>query len=115
MRCTWDNERRERSDFKEAIQQAALTGLSNHYIVGNSGSVFVSCCALVHPLIVFNPLSADIHHQSPRVWLHVHIAIILDVKVGPISCPGETKEKEDHSHKNAGNFQVIKSGNSYKK
>lgn len=70
----------------------ALTGLSYDDVVGNSGSMFVSCCALVHPLVMLNLLSADVHHQSPRVGPHVHVGILVDVKVGSISRPGETEE-----------------------
>lgn len=81
----------ESSYFKETIHQTLLTGLSNNYIVGNSSSVFVSRRALVHPLVIFSPLSADIHHQGPGVRAHVHTGITLDVKVGPVSRPGETK------------------------
>lgn len=53
--------------------------------------MFVSCCALVHRLVIIRLLSADVHHQGPRVGPHDHIGVLVDVKVGPISRPRETK------------------------
>lgn len=74
--------------------KTALTGLSYDYIVGNSSSMFVPCRALIHPLIILHPLPADVHHQSPWVGPHANIGLLVNVKVGPISCPGEAEEKQ---------------------
>lgn len=70
---------------------AALTGLAHDYVVGNSSSMFVPGGALVHALVLFGLHAADVHHQGPRVGLHGHVGVILNVEVSPVSCPGETE------------------------
>lgn len=67
-----------------------LTGLSHDYVVGNSSSVFVPRRALVDTLVLFSLHSADVHLQCPGVGPHGHVGVVVDVKVGPISCPRET-------------------------
>lgn len=54
--------------------------------------MFVPRRALVHALVMFGLRSADVHHQGPRVGPHAHVGVLVDVKVGPISRPGETEE-----------------------
>lgn len=78
----------------KTLNNSALTGLSHHNVVGNSGSMNISCCALVHAFIMLRLLSADVHHQGPRVRPHVHVLVLIDIEVSPISCPGETEPKQ---------------------
>lgn len=59
--------------------------------------MFVPCCALVHALVVLRLLSADVHHQGPRVGPHDHIGVRVNVKVGPVSRPGEAEEAASHN------------------
>lgn len=80
----------------EMIDCTALTGLSNDYVVGNGSSMFVPRRALVHALVLFSLRPADVHHQGPGVGLHGHIGVLIDVKVGPVSSPGETEEQKKH-------------------
>lgn len=56
--------------------------------------MFVPCCALINALVMVDLLSADVHHQSPGVGHHAHIGVLVDVKVRPVSRPGETEETE---------------------
>lgn len=51
--------------------------------------MFVPGRALVHRFIMVGLLPADVHHQGPRVGLHGHVGVLVDVKVGPILCPRE--------------------------
>lgn len=86
---------RERCDIcmrktDDVIDGPVLTGLLYDDVVGNSSSVFVPRCALVHKLVMLGLRSADVHHQGPGVGLHGHVGVFIDVKVGPISGPGET-------------------------
>lgn len=61
--------------------------------------MFVPCRALVHALVMFGLCVADVYHQGARVGLHFHVGVLVDVKVGPISRPGETEEKKtDQCH-----------------
>lgn len=87
----------KKTEMIETIDGTALTGLLHDYVVGNSGSMFVPCRALVHTLIMLGLHSADVHHQGPRVGPHAHVGVLVDVKVGPISRPGETEEKNKTS------------------
>lgn len=80
---------------------AALTGLSHDYVVGNSSSMFVPRCALVDALVLFGLHSADVHHQGPGVGLHGHVGVIIDVKVSPVSCPGETEGRKPDRCRNS--------------
>lgn len=72
----------------------ALTGLSNDYVAGNGSSMFVPRRALVHTLVMFSLRPADVHHQGPGVGLHGDVGVLIDVKVGPVSSPGETEEQK---------------------
>lgn len=89
-----EEKKNEMIEMLEMIDSAALTGLLYDYVVGNSSSVFVPRRALVHALIMFGLGSADVHHQGPRVGLHGHVGVLVDVKVGPISGPRETEGKK---------------------
>lgn len=52
--------------------------------------MFVPRRALVDALVLFSFHSAYVHHQCPGVGPHDHVGVIVNVKVSPISCPGET-------------------------
>ncbi len=84
----------KKTEMTEMMDCTALTGLSHDYVVGNSSSMFVPCRALVHALVMFGLRSADVHHQGPRGEPHAHVGVLVDVKVGPISRPGETEGKK---------------------
>lgn len=86
----------------EMMKCAALTGLSHDDVVGNSGSVFVPGGALVHALVLFGLHPADVHHKGPRVGLHGHVGVILNVEVSPVSCPGEAEGQKAERCYNSG-------------
>lgn len=89
------------NEMKETTDCAARTGLSHNYVVRNSSSMFVPCCALVDTLVMFGLDSADVHHQGPRVGPHGHVGVIIDVKVSPVSRPGETEEQKPDLRRNS--------------
>lgn len=57
--------------------------------------MFVPRCALVHALVMLGLRSADVHLQGPTVGLQGHVGVFVDVKVGPISGPGETEGEKN--------------------
>lgn len=59
--------------------------------------MFVPGRALVDALVLFSLHSAYVHHQCPRVGPHDHVGVFVDVKVGPISGPGETDGQKPKS------------------
>lgn len=72
-------------------RENALTGLTHNYVIRNSLSVFVLGCALVDPLEAFSSSLGNVHLQGARVGSHVHIGVLFDLKVGPVSRPRETE------------------------
>lgn len=90
-----DIKKMEENEMLEMKICTALTGLSNDYVAGNGSSMFVPRRALVHTLVMFSLRPADVHHQGPGVGLHGDVGVLIDVKVGPVSSPGETEEQKN--------------------
>lgn len=90
-----------KNEMKEMMDCSALTGLSHNYVAGNSSSMFVPCCALIDTLVMFGLHSADVHHQGPGVGPHGRVGVFIDVKVSPVSCPGEAEEQKPDLHCNS--------------
>lgn len=50
--------------------------------------------ALVDALVLFSLHPADVDHQRPRVGLHGHVGVFIDVEVGAVPRPGETEGRK---------------------
>lgn len=73
-----------------------LTGLSDDNVVGHSSAVVIVSCTLVGSLIGLRFLPTDVNDQSSWTGLHQDFRVFLHIKVGPISCPGKARIKQNN-------------------